>query len=108
MSIRSMLNDTCNIYRITTTQNDFGEEVETENLTFSNLKCRVVEGSISEIIEGDRLRASKRPYKVFLEPQNQILRLDIIEWNGIKLEALNAKKVSQGTHYEIQAELISG
>lgn len=108
MSLISMLNDTCNVYRITTTQNDFGEEVKAENLQFSNLKCRVVAGSLSEIIENGVLRVAKKPYKVFLEPTNEILRLDTIEVNGDKLEVLNAKKDSSNNHYEIEAQLITG
>jgi len=108
MSLKSLLNSTCSIYRITTTQNSFGEEVETENLTYSNLKCRVVGGSISEIKEGDVLNVSVMPYKVFIEPSYSLLRLDIVLWNGIKLRALSAKKDSSNNHYELDCQLVTG
>ena len=103
-----MLNDVCNIYYVTDVQNDFGEVIPTEVLRYTGLPCRIVEGSISETVVDGLISTSKKLYKCYFSPENDIDRLDIIEWNSLKLRVLNEKKDSTGNQYQIQAELIEG
>jgi hypothetical protein len=108
MSFKSLLVDKCDVISITTTQNGLGEEVYTEVIEYSQIPCRVVEGSINEFIENGLIRVSRRPYKIFIESVYDLTRLDLIQWNNVKLRSLNHKKDSSGHHYEIEAELITG
>ena len=97
MSLKSLLNDTCNIYEIVETRDSFGEPVFTRSLLYANQKCRVTEGYLREKREDELLRVAREPYKIYFEKDISLVRLNEIDWNGVSLRFLTQEKTALTT-----------